>query len=193
MNGVIIFGAGGHGHVIKDIVESCGDHFLGFLDDNNTKDSIGKITDYKDFPDAEFIIAIGDSKKRAEISQYPLKWHTAIHPSAIVSRTAEIGIGTVIMPNAVINARAKIGNHCIVNTSAVVEHDNVIGDYSHVSVGTKLGGSVIIGEHTWIGIGSTVSNNISICSNCMIGAGSLIIKDIEKPGTYFGSPVHKAK
>ena len=193
MQDVIIIGAGGHGHVDKDIIEACGDKVLGFLDDNQSDEIIGKVSDHTKYPDCAFVIAIGNPQKRDELSALPLKWYTAVHPTAVVSKSASIGAGTVVMPKAVINARAKIGDHCIINTGAIVEHDNELSDFVHISVGAKLGGTVRVGKHSWVGIGATVSNNITICEDCMIGAGSLVVKDITEPGTYYGTPVRKAK
>lgn len=193
MHEVVIIGAGGHGHVVKDIVEACGDKVLGFLDDEPKDDVLGNVSDYANYQDYYFVIAIGNPQKREELSKLPLKWYTAIHPTAVISKSSAIGQGTVIMPNAVINARAKVGSHCIINTGAIVEHDNIISDFAHISVGAKLGGTVNIGERTWIGIGTTISNNLSVCRDCMIGAGSLIIKDLTEPGTYYGTPVRKIK
>ncbi len=193
---VVIFGAGGHAHVIADIVVAKGDNVVAFLDDDSRVESAGCINDYIKYNNAEFIIGIGDSYIREKIAKQlygKVKWYTATHPSAVISPSAVIGFGTVIMPNTVVNARTVIGNHCIINSGAVVEHDNQISNYSHISVGAKLGGTVFVGEKTWIGIGTTVINNISICENCIIGAGATVIRDIKDKGTYVGNPVRKIK
>lgn len=201
---VVIIGAGGHAKVIADIIEKSGDEIVGFLDDNK---EIGTtiINEYKVIGDLnnrftmavtkenlEFIIAIGDNKKREEISHSPnLKFYTAIHPSAQIGLDVEIQEGTVIMANACINSSAKIGKHCIINTGAIIEHDNIIEDFVHISPNVALGGTVKIGKSTHVGIGSTIKNNITICENCKIGAGAVVVKDIEKEGTYIGVPAKK--
>lgn len=183
---VIIIGAGGHGRVIGDIVHANGDKFLGFIDDDLCKNVLGSISDYDKYSDAEFIIGIGNAEIREKISDIPVKWYTAIHPSAIVPPTAVIEEGTAVMPNSVINADSTIGRHSIINSSAVVEHDNKIDDFVHIYVGAKLGGNVSIGKKTWVGIGATVINNISICENCMIGAGAVVVRSIDERGKYVG-------
>lgn len=188
---VIVIGASGHGKVVADIVRANGDELLGFLDDDANKETLGKVDDYNKYPDAEFVIGIGNGNVRKKISVLPLKWYTAVHPSAIISPSAQIGEGTVVMPNAVVNADSTIGCHCIVNSGAIVEHDNIIGDYSHISVGAKLGGTVNVGKLTWIGIGATIINNVNICDECMIGAGAVVVKNIKEKGTYVGVPVRK--
>ena len=203
---VVIIGAGGHAKVIADIIEKSGDEIVGFLDDNKKKGT-NIIKEYKvigdfnnRFPlaiansDYEFIIAIGDNKKREEISHSPnLKFYTAIHPSAQMGLDVEIQEGTVIMANACINSSAKIGKHCIINTGAIIEHDNIIEDFVHISPNVALGGTVKIGKSTHVGIGSTIKNNITICENCKIGAGAVVVKDIKEEGTYVGVPAKGIK
>lgn len=202
MKSVIIIGASGHGKVIADIILKSKDKVYGFLDDNEELgDSfcgfsiLGKIDEYKKFiGDYEFIIAIGNAKIREAISDRltNVKWHTAIHPTAVISNiNVVINEGTTIMANAVVNPGASIGKHCIINTSAIVEHDDSIADYVHVSVGAKLAGNVNIGKNTWIGIGATIKNNITICGECMIGAGAVVVDDISVDGIYVGIPAVK--
>jgi len=202
MKNVIIIGASGHGKVAADIVRSSGDRVLGFLDDAPTGETcvgfpvLGAVKDYVNYPEAEFLIAIGGNAIRMQLAKLlqGVKWCTAIHPTAVVSPLdTVIGEGSVIMANAVINPGAKIGRHCIVNTAAVVEHDDRIADFAHISVGARLAGTVTVGEGTMVGIGATVSNNVSVCDGCMIGAGAVVVKDITEPGTYAGVPARRLK
>lgn len=189
MKRVVILGASGHAHVIADIVRACNDEVIAFLDDDvNAQDRCGSISDYEKYKDCEFVIGIGNANTRKRLSELPVRWYIAIHPSAIISESASIREGTVVMPNVVINAGAQIGRHCILNTCAVIEHENIIEDFAHISVGAKLGGNVHIGKSTWLGIGATVSNNIEICNDCMIGAGAVVVKDLTESGTYYGVP-----
>ncbi len=192
MKKIVILGAGGHAHVIADIVKAEGHKVEAFLDDDIKQiDCVGPISDYVKYTDCEFIIGIGNAVVREKLSRLELNWHTAVHPSSIISKTAFLDEGTVVMPNAVVNARSVIGKHCIINTGAIVEHDNKIGDFSHISVGVNLGGTVFVGEKTWIGIGSTVKNNVKIASNVVVGAGAVVVDDINEYGTYIGVPARK--
>lgn len=200
---VIVIGASGHGKVVADIVRRSGDTLLGFLDDNEALPSeitgipvLGKVADYARYPEASFVVGIGNSAIREKIACQlnNVRWYTAIHPSAVISALdTKIDVGSVIMANAVINPSAYVGEHSIVNTAAVVEHDNHIGSFAHISVGARLGGTVLVGSHTWVGIGATISNNISICDHCTIGAGAVVICDIKESGTYVGIPARKIK
>ncbi|MDD6238195.1 MAG: acetyltransferase [Oscillospiraceae bacterium] len=200
---VIVIGASGHGKVVADIVRKSGDTLLGFLDDNKTLPPaicgipvLGKTAEYAKYPEASFVIAIGNAAVREKIARQldGVRWYTAIHPSAVISPLdVHIGVGSVVMANAVVNPSAHIGKHCILNTTAVVEHDNRIGDFAHISVGAKLGGTVTIGNRAWVGIGAAISNNVTICDDCMVGAGAVVICDIKESGTYVGVPARKNK
>lgn len=202
MKDVIIIGTGGHAKVVADIVLLNGDNLKGFLTNDQTsttflgKPVLGLDTDYEKFPDAYFIIAIGDASARERIatSMPDAKWYTAIHPSAVISGIdTEIGAGTMVSAGAIINACSTVGEHCIINTGAVVEHDNNIESFAHVSVGAMLAGGVTVGKSAWIGIGACVSGGITICRNAMVGAGAVVVKEIEKPGTYVGVPAKELK
>lgn len=199
---VVIIGASGHGKVIADIIIKSGDKVVGFLDDGVEKGTfvagievLGKTEDYKNFADCEFVIAIGNPYIREKIADMlPVKWYTAIHPTAIISSLdVEIGEGTVVMANAVINSSAKIGKHCIVNTAAIVEHDNVLEDYVHISPNGALAGTVKVGKSTHIGVGACVKNNTNIVADCTIGAGATVTRDIKEGGTYVGTPARRIK
>lgn len=193
---VILIGGGGHAKVVMECVRQAGDRVVGILDDALEAGTtvldvpvLGKISNYLDYTQHKFCIAIGNNDVRQKIAgQLNVNWHTAIHPSAVVSRYAKIGAGTVIMPGAVVNPGAVIGNHCIVNSGAVVEHDNTLEDFVHISPKAVLGGTVRIGEQTHIGIGAVVKNNLNICGGCTVGAGAVVVKNITQAGTYVGVP-----
>lgn len=200
---VVIIGASGHGKVIADIIVNSDDKVLGFLDDSDDVQGkkiigfpvLGKIADFDNYRDCEFVIAIGNPYIRERIAnELPVKWYTAIHPTAVISSLdVEIGEGTVIMANAVVNPSARIGKHCIINTGAIVEHDNILEDYVHLSPNVTLAGIVKVGKSTHIGAGSCTKQVLNIASDCIIGAGSVIVKDITESGTYVGVPARKIK
>lgn len=208
MKKVILIGAGGHGKVVADIIQRCGDSIVGFLDDNtNLPDRfiglpvLGAVDKYIEYIDsAAFFIAVGNRQAREKIAEKlsGVQWYTAIHPTAVISNVGRemlqkipIGEGTVIMANAVVNSGSIIGKHCIVNTGAIVEHDSIIEDFAHISVGARVAGKVFVGRGSWIGIGASVSNNIHICNNCIIGAGAVVVRHIDEAGTYMGIPAKR--
>ena len=195
---LVIIGASGHGKVIADIAVRNGYENIVFLDDDEDVREcagfpvIGKTCEARNI-DGDKIVAIGNAKIRERIQSELENVVTLIHPAAVISRRVEISEGSVVMAGVVINSDAVIGKGCIINTGASVDHDCKIEDFAHISVGAHVAGTCCISRRTWIGAGATVSNNVNICGDCMIGAGDVVIKDIDKPGTYVGSPARKIK
>lgn len=204
MENVYLFGASGHGKVIKDILNANGIKVEAFVDDNlRVNECAGRKVLHDAGALSPMIVSIGVNRIRrmvvdrliakANAEGCPLEFATAIHPSAIISPSAKIGEGTVVMAGAVINADAVIGKHCIVNTGATVDHDCVIGDYCHIAPGANVSGGTHIGEGTWISVGACVIQCLNIGKDCMIGAGSVVVKDIPDGVTAFGNPCRVVK
>lgn len=201
---VVIYGAGGHGKVVADVLERAnGYRILGFLDDLNEltgKRVLGyEILDTalkffgNGYPEnCHLILAIGPNQIRQRLSDHAvpegIPFATAIHPSAQIARDVDIGPGTVIMANAVVNSGAYIGAHVIINTSATIDHDCVIEDYVHVAPGTHLAGGVHVGRGTLVGIGATVVPGVRIGQWTLIGAGATVLKGLPDHVTAVGSP-----
>ncbi|MFC2947720.1 acetyltransferase [Virgibacillus sediminis] len=204
MDKLILIGAGGHSKVIQDIANASNEfETFAVVDDaidgtNQTDGIIYANTSFIDSLQVEhfkFCIAIGNNATRREIFAtlgIPIEQYAVlIHPTAVVSKSAEIGNGTVVMPNAVVNADSIIGKHCIVNTAAVVEHDNRMEDYVHISPNVTLSGIVSIGEGTHVGSGATVIPGKIIGCWCTIGAGAVVVGNIGKHVTAAGVPAKK--
>ena len=108
-----------------------------------------------------------------EIASYRLSC-PVIDETAIVSKTAQIGWGTVVFPGAIIGRNVIIGDGCVINSGAIIEHDSVIGDYCHVAPGVTICGGVSIGKFSLVGAGSTIINNIVLDDWSLIKAGLAI-------------------
>jgi sugar O-acyltransferase (sialic acid O-acetyltransferase NeuD family) len=199
-----IVGASGHGKVVADIAEQLG-FIIKFYDDaypNKTTIAhwpiLGSTSDLitSNHKNVELfnnvVVAIGNNdirfQKIKQLQDKGFNLITLIHPSALVSRYAEIENGTVIFPRAVINAFARIGLGAIINTGSIVEHDCIVGDYAHISPNASLSGGVEVGSKCWIGVGSQVKQLVKIGNNTIIGAGSTVLSDIPSDVTAVGSP-----
>lgn len=203
MKPLVLLGGGGHCKSVIDVAESCGYHVLGVLDMPETVGNevlstkvIGTDDDIPAYVDkAEFVITVGFIKSPAtRIALYHRvkdaggKLATIISSTAIVSRYASIGEGTVVMHHAIVDANAKVGCNVILNTLSNVSHDAVIGDQCHVSTGAIVNGNCKVGKNCFIGSQSVLVNGISVGDDIIVGAGSLVTKFIDVKGIYFGNP-----
>jgi sugar O-acyltransferase (sialic acid O-acetyltransferase NeuD family) len=192
MNRLIIIGAGGHGRVVAEATNKA----CVFLDDNQKLD--GVVGSIEQFPQVQqdgdtVVIAIGDNKTRMEILSKFEHAATVIHPSAVISESANIGKGTVVFANVVVNAGAVIGEGCILNTASSVDHGCILGDGVHISPGAHLGGNVTVGNCSWVGIGASVKHGVTIGKSVMVGAGAAVVNDISDGVTVVGVPAREKK
>lgn len=187
-----LFGASGHSKVIKDIIEAEGNNIGCLFDDSPHCEDIHGVPVFKASEKGvvgPLIISIGSNRIREMIAnRYPLVYATAVHPSAIVSKYASIGSGTVVMQGAIIQSDVKIGKHCIINTGASIDHECELGDYVHVSPHATLCGNVYVGKGAWIGAGSTIIPGIKIGEWSTVGAGATVIRDVPPHTTVAGIP-----
>ena len=203
---IVIFGGGGHGKVIADIITKIPQfNLVGFID-NNLKTGtyidkfriLGSRSELVEILKKEDIfggvIGIGDNFVRSKVknnitSMVPnFNFVNCIHPSAIYSESVKFGEGNTIMAGTIINSSSVIMNHCIINTNSSLEHDCLIENFSSIGPGVSIGGTVRIGKHSAIGIGANIFNDINVGENCLIGGGSLVNENTKKNSVYFGSP-----
>lgn len=193
MRKIYLYGAGGHGKVIKEIIEAGGGKVEAFVADDLSRDEwVGLPVVHDVKGKKEMIVSIGSNKARKMVAgKLDCRFGVAIHPSAIVSPSARIGEGTVVMPGAIINADAVIGRHCIVNTGASVGHDCHLEDFCHVAPHATLCGTVHLGEGVWIGAGAVVNPNIEIGEWTVVGSASAVTVNVEPNVTVAGVPARK--
>ncbi|MEZ8292920.1 acetyltransferase [Vibrio splendidus] len=204
MKSCAILGASGHGKVIAEIAELNGYHNIVFFDDRwpslksvehwsvsgDTNTLLSNVKGYD-----LTVVAIGHNAtrcaKQRELSQAGATFGVLAHPRAVISKFANIGIGSVLMANAVVNPFTHLGMSCIINTGSTIDHDCKLAEGVHISPGVNLAGGVEVGKNTWIGIGSQVKQLVVIGSDAVVGAGSTVIKSVPNFKTVVGSPAHE--
>ena len=139
---MVIYGRGGHGVVVRDVLNALS----------------------RRYDDTWTFLAIGDNAARKRMADYLQEtcYPILIHPSATVSDSATIGTGTIIMAGVVIQGCARIGKQCIVNTCASVDHHSVVGDFGHLAPGARLCGDVQIGDGVLVGVGVGIEPGVTI-------------------------------
>lgn len=194
---MILYGASGHGKVIHDILKSQDKGMeITFVDDADKGTSFYgcPLQKSQDIKVAEpLIIAIGNNVTRKKIAENYQNFSIAIHSSAVISPTVQMGEGTVIMANVSCNADTRIGKHVILNTSASIDHDCEIADFAHISPHASLAGNVSVGEGAHVGIGACVIQGMKIGKYAVVGAGSVIINDVPDYATVVGNPARIIK
>jgi len=204
MERVVIYGAGGHGRVVADIIEQVGRYrIVGFIDDDPALEG-GDVDGYPVLGDrralaglheqgvCKCIIAVGDNAARRELASFAerLGWEliTVIHLSAQVSQRAAIGEGSVVEACAVIKAGASVGRLGIINSCVSVGHDVVLGKGVHISPGANIAGGVEIGDGTHIGMGASVIPGVRIGRHVIVGANAAVICDLPDGVVAVGVP-----
>ena len=140
------------------------------------------------------VVAVGDSNSRKKaVEKLPSNttFTSIIHPSAVISRWAEIGEGSIITAGVIITCNIKIGKHAHLNLHTTIGHDCVIGDYFTTAPGAKISGICKFGDCVYFGTNSAVRQGVNVCNNVTIGMGGIVIKDIKEEGIYIGNPLKK--
>jgi len=206
---IFIWGAGGQGRVVLDILrENKNFEIVGFIDSN--KKLKGKIVDGVEVLGDKSvlkglhqkgvqtgIVAIGTNTDRCEVADYlrAHKFHlvNAIHPRAFITSNVVIGSNVTITAGAIICVHTVVGDDVIINTGAIVDHHSIIGKGVHIAPGAKLAGGVEIGGKAFIGIGAVIIQYLKIGNNSIIGAGSVVLKDIPDRVVAVGVPARVIK
>ncbi|PZR14423.1 MAG: hypothetical protein DI536_10205 [Archangium gephyra] len=196
---VLVFGAGGHGRVVAEVVQACGHTVDGFIDDGVPAGTqvlglpvLGGASFLDSQPSRVVALGIGHNGTRQRIARrLQAQGHQLpafIHPSSVISPTALLGAGVVAMPRVVVNAEARVHDGAILNTACVVEHDCVIGEFAHLSPQCGLGGGAQVGARTHIGIGATLLHLARVGDDCVVGGGSVVLKHVAAGLTVVGVP-----
>lgn len=202
---VAVYGCGGHGRVVADIVDRQGIYRVAcYVDDDPSR--VGTRIEHcpvlhgveeflcarHDEPSLAAVIAIGINETRQAIAQRlvgeGVELITPVHPTACIAASACLGPGSVVMAGAIVNPHAMIGANAIVNTRASVDHDCLVGDAVHIAPGATVCGHVTIGDLATIWAGATVINNITIGAGAIVGAGAVVTRDVPPGVTVVGVP-----
>lgn len=193
---LIIYGGGGHGKSLIDLVRSLNTYEIrGIIDDgkmvNERIMDVPVLGGANILPDlynrgirkaVNAVGGIGDISSRIKVFQHLVnngfEFPVMIHTSAVVEPTAELSPGVQIFPLGYIGSDVRVGFGAIINTGAVVSHDCTLQDYANISPGALLAGGVKIGKGSLIGMGVTINLGVTIGDNSRIGNGATIKGDV---------------
>ena len=188
-----LFGYGGHA---REVAAQIGQPITFFVDDEYVTSKTKPISEF-DPSEYNMMIAVANSRDRYDISERLPKetiYFTYIHPSVLIlDDTVEIGIGSFIGANSILTTNIKIGNHAILNRGNHIGHDCEIGNFFSAMPGSIVSGNVKIYDLVYLGTNSSIKEQLSIHSLTTIGLNSGVVKHIQEPGVYVGSPARKIK
>ena len=203
---IFLFGAGGHGRAVSEIVRRQGTFVIDcVLDDDPAATSpVGRppvsgdrsrLAELAASGPRRGFVSIGNNADRELITTLALaaglELVTLIDPAAVVASDASLGTGTVLMPMSFVGAAAAVGRGAIVNTAATVDHDCTVGDYAHLSAGVHLSGGCVVGNRSFVGIGAALGGAVTLGERVIIGAGAAVIDDIPSGVVAAGVPAQQ--
>lgn len=204
MADVVIYGAGGFGCLVLDILQQA-HHYrpVMFLDSDPAKQGqilngvpvaggIEQVDRVLRMGTEGVVVAIGDNIARVALAEtlqaHGLQLIPAIHPLASLSPSAEIGQHVIIGPRATVCVHARIGAHCVLSAGAIAEHDNVIGQGVFLHPAARLAGTVTVEDFATIGIGAAVIPGRRVGRGAHVEPGAVVIHDVPPNTTVGGVP-----
>ncbi|MBN1230834.1 MAG: NeuD/PglB/VioB family sugar acetyltransferase [Anaerolineales bacterium] len=199
-NGLLIYGGGGHGKSLIELIRVMGDYeVVGIVDDGLEAGSevlgvpvLGGNERLRDAKKAGIRYAvnaiggIGNIQLRIRIFEQLVEagfeCPAVIHPTAFVEVSARLAYGVQIFPHAYVGSDCEIGFGVIVNTGAIISHDCNLGEYTNIAPGAMVAGGVETGTGVLMGMGATVNLGVKIGNYVRIGNSAVVKKDIPDNG-----------
>jgi UDP-N-acetylbacillosamine N-acetyltransferase len=197
---ILLFGCGGHSRSVADILLSNDPNVSLIFVDPNAREN----EEIYGFPvtkemivagNQPVFVAIGDNRNRKTTVEGlgNVNLISVVSKSSHVGHLAQIGSGCFVGNLCHIGPEVILGANTIVNNAAVVEHEVHVGEYCHLGPNATVSGRCRIGDQVFVGVGATIKDFVSICSNVTIGAGATVVKNIDEPGVYVGTPAKRIK
>lgn len=212
MEKIIIWGGTGNLRVLYEMLVDRF-HIAGYFDNNanvakdyrgipllgNRKAFLEWVSGLAGADKPNFIVGIGPGHGNDrlaihdELKAHGLRPITAIHRTAFVAETAQVGEGSQVYANAAVCADVRIGRACIVNTSASIDHECVIEHGATVGPGAILAGLVKVGANADIYAGATILPRIRVGTGAAVGAGAVVLEDVPDHAVVVGNPARVIK
>ena len=193
---LMILGAGGLAKEVADVVLRTGHEIAGYFEEQPSRRERppGGAPVLGEIPAAGFdgiVVGVGDCALRRRF--YDLyaggyECPTLVDPSAVVSRLASIGKGSLVMQGCVVNADAVVGQNELLNVGCCVAHDCTVGDHAHLAPSVMLGGRSQVGAGAFCGTSAVVLPDRRVGDWAVCGAGAVVTRDIPDGAIAHGAP-----
>jgi sugar O-acyltransferase (sialic acid O-acetyltransferase NeuD family) len=189
-----LIGAGGFSQDVKGMI---GTDILCFVDDEYYRGEKNTLPLSQFEPDKyEVVVTVAEPTLRKGIVQRmpkETKYFNVVHPSTQFLGDVKIGIGCIISANCILVHGTKIGDHCHLNHGTILGHDVHVGDYFTTAPGAKVMGNNELGDCVYIGTNAATKQKIKIVSNVTVGLNAGVVKNLNEPGVYIGTPATRIK
>ncbi|WP_369190943.1 acetyltransferase [Streptomyces sp. R08] len=209
MNGLVIVGAGGFARETAQAAADAGEFkVLGHLDDNPALHGtevdgvpvLGGCDLIGELPEARVVICVGNPRDYAARARLVRRlalpadrYATVVHPTASVSRTSQVGPGTVLLAHCTLTAAVHVGAHVAVMPQVVLTHDDVVEDFATLASGVRLGGGARLECGAYAGSGALVREGTTVGAWSLIGMGSAVLGDVPPGEVWVGSPARRLR
>ena len=201
---VVIYGAGGLGGLVQDVLNLGGRYRPSACLESNpakrgqvvsglaVRGGIEQVEALRADGVEGVIVAIGENVTRVALAEAlqarGLRLISAIHPLASVSPSAQIAEHVLIGPRATICVHTRIGPHTVVSAGAIADHDNTIGQGVFLEPAVRLAGTVIVEDFAVIGIGASVIPGRRVGRGAHVQPGAVVIHDVPPNAIVGGVP-----
>ena len=196
----IIIGAGSAGRAALNNLRASEQAEPVFLDDAldggsvNGVPVIGRVEDWQKYPQARFLITFGTRALSEKLILFErmraagMKFFNALHPSACVDDSAELGEGIVLSAHCAVMSNAVVGDCVFLCANCSIDHDCQVGAGCHFSPGVNVAGNVRVGRSVFLGTNACVVPEIRLGDGAIVGAGAAVIRDVHEYQTVVGVP-----
>lgn len=204
---LVIIGASGLAREVYDLALTCYGanpdfKVKGFLSDGPSNiEAMGypkvlnTVSDYEIQEGDVFFCAIGKVRDRKKTSEIILMkggtFINLIHPTAIISPSAKIGVGVAIKAFSSLASDVTLGNFVYLQSSVILGHDVSLGNYCHVNSFSFFAGHVKVEDLCVINAGAKLIQNIKVGTGATVGIGSVVLTKVRPETTVFGIPAKK--
>jgi len=140
------------------------------------------------YPPTEYEVILGVGYSRMNTVRQNLfnickekGYHIAsyIHPTAVISKDAELGEGNIILENTLIQPFVKLGRGNLLWYNVSVAHNGQIGDFCTLAGGASLAGFVTVENNCFLGNSSMVFGRVTLAEYTLLGAMAHVKEDTQ--------------
>lgn len=100
----------------------------------------------------------------------------------------EVEIGALSSIAAGTIEPTRIADRVKIDDQVFIAHNCDIGEDVIIIACAEVSGSVKIGPRTWVGPNVSIRDRVSIPADSLLGIGATVVKSLDEPGVYIGSP-----